>query len=228
MTFFPDYPSFSEYKRLRQAVPSLTSAIAKCLSRPDILDCGKRLGLRKGKNLFLGKLQEIDVFMDYCIYSHRRGGKNAIQRYVENFAPPEPSDDGILLQAMLLAHYSIFQVGDLESGRGVTLFDLLRTENLLLQDVGLSSSATRGMVFAGRVLPLDDYYMTSGAFIPLDREFIKNTVIPTAERFRSKINREAESVLSPADEAQFSAEIIRAALRAGMLERMTYSGIENK
>jgi hypothetical protein len=228
ITFPRDYSIFSDYKRLRQAVPNLTSAIMKCLSRPAIMDCAKRLGLRKGKGLIFGNMQEMDVFMDYCIYSYRKRGKNAIQRYAEDFAPPEASDDVILLQAMLHSHYSIFQVRDLERGRGVTLFDLLRSENLLLLDVGLSSSAIRGMMFAGRVLPLNDYYMTSGAFIPLDREFVEKTVIPTVERFLSKIHREAESVLSPADESQFSAEIIRPALRAGMLERMAYSRIENK
>ena len=228
ITFLRDYPLFSEYKRLRQAVPKLTSAIVKCLSKPAIMDCAKMLGLRKGKDLILRDMQEMDVFMDYCIYSYRRGGKNAIQRYVEEFAPPEASDDRILLKAMLLSHYSIFQVRDFERGRGITLFDLLRSENLLLLDVGLSSSVIRGMMFAGRVLPLGDYYITSGAFIPLDREFVEKTVIPTVERFLSKINQESESVLSHAHESQFSAEIIRRALRAGMLERMTYSRIENE
>ncbi len=209
-------------------MPNLTSNIVKCLRKPTIMDSAKRLGLRKGKGLVLGGMQAMDVLMDYCIYSYRRGGKNEIQSYVENCGPAEASDDGILLRAMLRCHYSIFQVRDIERGRGLTLLDLLLNKELLLLDVGLSSSAIQGMSFAGRVLPLGDYYMTSGAFIPLYREFVEKTVIPTVERFISKINREAESVFSPVDEDAFSAQIIRAALKDGMLESMAYSEIKDE
>jgi len=225
MSLLHDYTLFSEYKRLRKAVPNLTSAIVKCLSKPAIMDCAKKLGLRKGKNLILENMHEMDVFMDYCIYSYRKGGKNAIQRYIDQCDPAEESDEWILLRAMLHSHYSIFQVRAIERGKGLTLCDLLCGEDLLLFDVGLSSSASQGMMFAGRILPLGDYYITSGAFIPLDRELVEKTVIPSAERFLSKINRKPESIITPADEDRFSVEIIRAALREGMMQRMAYTEI---
>ncbi|MFH1114460.1 MAG: hypothetical protein V1792_11110 [Pseudomonadota bacterium] len=224
-TYLQDDSLLSEYKRLRKALPYLTSALVKCLSKTAIMECAKKLGFCKGKRLVFGSLQEADVLMDYCIYSFRRGGKTAIQRYALNQPPPEGSDHDVLLKAMVRSYYSIFQVKDLERGRGLLLFDLFRTENFSLLDIGLSSSAIRNSVFAGRVLPICGYYMTSGAFIPLGRELLGQTVIPMVERFSSRINREADTVFSPPDEARFSMEIIRAALRKGMLERMTYADI---
>lgn len=216
---------FSEYKRLRKGAPGLTSAIVKCLSKLAIMDSAKKLGLRKGKTLILENLHEMDVFMDYCIYSYRKGGKNAIQRYIDRCDPAEESDEWILLRAMLHSHYSIFQVRAIERGKGLTLFDLLCGEDILLFDVGLSNTATQGMMFAGRILPLGAYYMTSGAFIPLNRVLVERTVVPSAERLLSKVNRRTESVITPDDEDRFSTEIIRAALRDGMMERIAYTEI---
>lgn len=227
-TSLKDDALFSEYKRLRQAMPRLTSALLRGVSKPALKEGAKKLGLLKGNTFVFGSLQESDVLMDYCIYSCRRGGQTAIERFARNSPPPEGSDHAILLNAMLRSHYSIFQVKEIEKGRGITMNDLLRNRELLLFDVGLSSTAVPYAAFAGRVLPLGEHYMTSGAFIPLNPEVFRQAVIPTMEIFLSKINREAESPLLPPDEARFSAQIIRAALREGLLDRMTYADIESQ
>jgi hypothetical protein len=220
-----DSPILARYKRLRGS-PSLTSILLKSLSKQSIMDSTKRLGLRKKMLISQGYLREMEVLLDYCVYSYSKGGRNAVERYLEGVAPAKESDHGMLLEAMLFSYYSIFQIKDFERGAGVTLFDLLRLQNLLLLDIGLSSTAVRGMMFAGRVLPLADYFMTSGAFIPLDRQFVEETLMPTVAKFDPKINPGPEFVFSRTDEARFSAEIIRAALKKGMLETMVYSGIE--
>lgn len=221
-----DSSILAEYKRLRRSLPSLTSVLVKSLSKPAIMESAKRLGLGKKRIMIQGNLREMEVLLDYCVYSYRKGGNNAVQRFLEVGAPIQNSDHGMLLQAMLFSHYSIFQIKDFERGAGATLFDLLRLQDLLLLDIGLSSTVVQGMMFAGRVLPLTDYFMTSGAFIPLDRQFVEGTVIPTVTEFKPKINPGLEFAFSPTDEARFAAEIIRAALKGGMLETMIYSGIE--
>ena len=131
-------------------------------------------------------------------------------------------DELTYLRAMTQSHYSIFQIRDIQKGQGATLFDLLRYNEISLLDVGLSTTGTFGVILAGRVLPIEDYYITSGAFIPLTADFIQRRVFPVLAKFCPHSPAEKPVILSPGQEAAFSGEIIKAALREGQLEMMAY------
>lgn len=165
---------------------------------------------------------EMPILLDYCLYTDGRGGKTAIERYLEGNSPPESSDQMILLRAMRNSHYSVFEVKSIQRGRGATLFDMLRDEEFLLMDVGIGSTAVPGMFFAGRVLPVGEYFLTSGAFIPLSPDFFMSTVMPALKKYWPNTPSDEPVVLDPSQEAAFSAQIIRAALRKGQLEMVAY------
>jgi hypothetical protein len=216
----------AEYKRLRQKSRDLNSLLTKLLPKSALMDGAKGLGLRKGRLISFGNEDEISVLIDYCLYSFRRGGKTVMEKYLENSPPPEWSDEMILLRAMVRSFYSIFVVKGIERGRGVTLHDVLRDFHFFLMDVGIGSTAARDMLFAGRVLPLPDFCMTSGAFLPLDLDLAKEIVRAIPDRYLAKEDDEGRLILPHRTEAVLSARIIRKALKRGYMETMTYMETE--
>lgn len=215
------------YKILRAKGRELNQTLVEQIPRFDLFACAKELGILKGKTtVVLGNPDEISVLVDYCIYSHRRGGRTLVQRYFEKSPPPPGSDEMTLLQAMLRSHYSIFAVAGTYSERGAVLQDLMRDSELFLMDQGIGSTAKRGAWFAGRVLPFPNFYMTSGAFIPLFKELVIEQLMPVIERFVERCGPKTGFVLSHRDEAKFSAQIIRRSLRAGALDNMVYADPE--
>jgi hypothetical protein len=214
------------YKSLRQRSRYLNSALIKLLPKSAIMDGAKRLGLRKGKLLTFGNEDEVSVLFDYCLYSFRRGGMTVIEKYLENNQLRETSEEMVLLRAMVNSFYSIFVVKSIQKGRGVNLLDLLRDCQLFLMDVGIGSTAVRGMLFAGRVLPLADFYMTSGAFLPLDHGLAEEIVRTIPSRYLASVNEEGRLILPRREEATLSARIIRGALKTGALEKMGYMEAE--
>jgi hypothetical protein len=187
------------------------------------MECAKKLGLQKGRSWVLDNEQARAVLFDYCLYTYTRGGKTVIEKCVESDPWGETSDEKAVLIAMVKAHYSVFLVEQIEKGAGATLFDLLRHERLRLVDIGIGSTAVRGMFFAGRLLPMGEFWITSGAFLPLTPHLVKRIVIPALDKFCWDARAEDAVVFSPAQEAAFSGQIIRAALKAGVLERIRYA-----
>lgn len=222
ISYLQNRRSLSEYQRLRKIGRFLNQELVNRLPRTALLTGAKRLGLRTGKQLVFSKEEEMSILFDYCLYSYRKGGKTLFESLSEENPPNGASDLMVLLRAMKMAHYSVFQVKTVQRRQGATLFDILRAETIHLMDIGIGSTAVPGMFFAGRVLPIGEYYMTSGAFIPLSPKFFERRVIPALEKFCGKAAAEDSVEFAPPQEASFSAQIIRAALKEGQLDRMGY------
>src|SRR5438105_4903900 len=88
------------YEHLRNVALRLNDRLVKTLSRRDLDEGGKKLGILRGNTLVLDTEDEIAVLMDYCIYDLRRKGSNAVERYLADSPPPAESDEMVLLQAM--------------------------------------------------------------------------------------------------------------------------------
>lgn len=215
------------YKELRERGRELNDLLIKQLTKTAILECAKKLGLREGKTLVLDSEDELSVLFDYCLYSHRLSGKSTIDRYLES-APPSTllDDERLLLKAMSDSYYSLFLVDAVEAGKGGTLRDLVRDETLFLMDIGLGQSARSGLMLAGRVLPLPDFNMSSGALIPVEGDEVRQQVTFILKKF-IKHKKPGGVVLSPGQEAAFSAQIIRVLLRAGLFDNIRYREIES-
>jgi hypothetical protein len=68
---------------------------------------------------------------------------------------------------MQQAFYSVFMVEQAERGLGIAARDLVSDKSVVIVDLGLGSTAKRGLLLAGRAMPFDEYYMTTGAALPL-------------------------------------------------------------
>src|SRR5262249_53699167 len=113
------------YLRLRKMGTALNHKLVQTLSKDVLDEGGRKLGILKKGTLVLGSEDELAVLMDYCIYNIYRGGRNAVEKMLED-SPPSNPDELTLLEAQTAAYYSIFQVVDVERGAGVMVEDTLR------------------------------------------------------------------------------------------------------
>jgi len=215
----PDMKWVDDYKHLREVGRNLNTEIINQLSKSALTECAKKLGIVKNKTLLFNNDEELSVLFDYCLYSYRRGGKNPIERYLENTPPSQNSDEMRLLQAMSQSYYSMFTIEEVYPEQGATIRDQIRKKKLFLMDIGIGKGGVLGMLFAGRILPFADYYMTSGAIIPLHDKGLIDEIMLIVKKFMTHKKQEGNLLFSSAHEAAFSAQIIRAVLRAWAFDK---------
>lgn len=223
---FKDDELLNRYRRLREVGRNLNNHLVTLVPKAALLECGKKLGLVQGKTLVLDNEEELSILFDYCLYNYRHGGKNIIERYLETSPTLATEDEMILLKGKLDSYYSLFSVEEVHQGRGATLRDILRNKTLLLMDLGIGKSAVPGLLFAGRVVPLADFHMTTGTFIPVsDKRLVEKAIMPIVNKFLRHNKPTDDSIFSPGQEAALAAQIIRVLLRAGSLDKMIYQDI---
>jgi hypothetical protein len=76
------------------------------------------------------------------------------------------------LQAAAQSRYTLSLLGEAIPGIGVTARDVFSGEELVLLDVNFSRSAVAGLTMASRLIPVDDFYMTGGAPLPVLSEAV--------------------------------------------------------
>ncbi len=106
---------------------------------------------------------------------------------------------------------------------GVYCHDAIHNEHLFLMDISMSRSLgrgaeVRGYVFATRTVPLGEYHMTTGAFLPVQYN----------EKFRNAFGRLAEKPGLFERPGGMALSIVRACLAAGAAEFAAYAPIEAK
>jgi len=210
------------YKQFRQVGLGLNNKLVKSLSREDLNEGGKKLGILRQGVLVFDTEDESSVLMDYCLHDVPRGGLNAIERYLENSPPPEGSDELLFLQAKRQSWYSVFVVESTEPGVGIHLRDLLRDELLFLFDVGFSQSAIAGVVLATRVMTLEGMIMSTGAGLPIGMMSLAHRA-QLVNAFRATFPNVDFRAMSPDQATKLSTAIIRASLKRGAANQVVYA-----
>ena len=210
------------YRRGREVRFRLNNLLVTTIPKETLEDCARKLGfLRKGTMVFETE-DETSVLMDYCLYQPGPDGRNLVAKYLETSPPPADSEELVALQTMTRAYYSLFQVVEVERGVGVSVWDVLRQETGFLVDVGFSNTAPRHAVLATRIIPMDDFLMSGGAALPVDtsagrriaKELKQANLNPDTFDFKQ---------ITPRQEADLAARIIRACRSAGMTSRISYA-----
>jgi hypothetical protein len=213
------------YQRLRALQRELHHTVMKQLPREALKDCGMRLGIWRNGILVFASEDETSVLMDYCLYDYRWDGRNVIERYVADTPPQSGTDERILLDAMLKARYSLFEVERTLPGAGICVRDVLGThEEQFIMDVGMSQTAVAGFVLAARIItPVGEgFSMTTGAGLPVDERAVGRILDETSKRF-GDVGSDLAG-MSTERRAQFSACVIRILLEEDASSRIAYTG----
>jgi len=209
------------YKRLREVRFSLNHTLVKTLDKKVLHEAGRALGMLKGDTLVFDSMDQTSVLMDYGIYNIRRGGRNAIQRYLDEKRPSPGSEERTALESMLQAYYSILQVVDVERGVGVSVRDPLRGDTGFLVDIGFSATAPKGMLLATRVIPDPEgrFLSTGGAALPVTGEVLLQ-IEKDITRTLSEVSDFTQ--ITPEQEAILAAQVIRRCLASGAATQIGY------
>ena len=213
------------YKQLRQVGLAFNMQLTKTLSKSEIHEGGRKLGILKNDTLVLDNEDEIAILMDFCLHDVRRHGINAIDRFLSQPTPPLDSDKTLILRGKYGARFSLFMVEATEPGVGVHVRDVLYDEDVFLTDIGFSTSAKVGLVIAFRLMTVDGINMTTGAALPL-------VVVPSSDRaeffrvFAAQFKKIVAPSNSPDERSEFVASMIRACLQKGAASRVRYNDPE--
>ena len=132
----------------------------------------QHLGILHGDTFVLNDENEMIVVIDHAIHHYRPAGMNAIERLAKESPPPEGSFEAIWLAGAQRPYHSIFLIVDRLHGFGVQARDVLTGEAVLITDINLSRSATIGLTISARLMPMGDFYITSGTALPIAEEEI--------------------------------------------------------
>ena len=102
---------------------------------------------------------------------------------------------------------------------GVVVRDVLRGYTDFVADVGFSTSARPGLVLASRMISHDSFLMSTGAAIPVPPEAMKPII---AGIKRMGLDGDL-SLLSPVEEAELAAMVIRMCLESGAADHVRFA-----
>lgn len=161
-----------KYKSLRAMGMPLMTEVGKTLPTALILQAAKdfRMLGKDGKTVTMDSEDEISFVMDRAIldipWPKERWIEHVCNHKIADYAPGEQA----MLQAYSRAHFSLYGVAAVESGRGLWLRDLFSGQELFLIDLGLAATARKGGLFATRVVTLAGLNFTSGVGTPFPPE----------------------------------------------------------
>jgi hypothetical protein len=120
----------------------------------------------------------------------------------------------------MMIHAEVLPV-DIEPGVGLTVRDRLRGGNHFLADIGLSHTVEIENLLATRLFSLEDhgFVMTGGAGLPVTAPVAPKIKNALDRRFGSKIDY---ARLTPTEESDLAALVIRTCLDLGMGSRIAY------
>ena len=211
------------YKRFRQAGLLLGNKLVQSLDGETLKEGGRRLGILRNDVLVFESEAQASVLMDYCIYNMYQDGMNAIQRYLRESPPRRDSDEMFLLNAMLSADYSVFRVDEAEPGVGVIVEDLLHGGSHTLIDINLASMAVAGLALATRTVPIEGFIMTGGAGLPVTQPEMIKILREIKRSFPASTDLRR---LTPDQESELVASIIRICLESDMGSRIAYGSAD--
>lgn len=208
-----------KYQRLREQGKNLSSDLAGRVPRQEYSRMLKPFGVIQGMNVDCSET-EGDVLMDYLLYTCRIKGKPLARVRLESMPPPNP-EQRELLRAMEASRYIVFRVEEVLPGAGVVANDFFWQRDFFLVDLSMSSSTEPGKLFAGRLLDLGEFHMTTGAIIPMTDELMEHEVGPFGAQIMNDGWRPGDG-LDEARQKNLCRRLIKAALKLGVLKQVAY------
>lgn len=214
------------YKRLREAQRRLNAALTKTLSKKAIEESAKRLGFWNKRGFVFDDEHHMAVLMDFAIYDYRSGAKSAVERYAANQGAGLGEDERLVLGAIVRARFTLVAVGAPLGPATRTAYDILYDEEFVLADEGLRAMVgAEDLVLCGRVIPLGEFSMMSGAALMFDPDLAKTFVDGLRSTWPGEIPAGLRR-LSPPERSKIAGYLIDWALRdpEEVLEALSQGG----
>lgn len=163
-----DYDEIAiQYSEVKKTRGSINNRIPKRYTKETLLSAARKLGLNQSGMLIIENESEMDILQDQAMYGEFRDGRNMIDEFLDSPDQELTETEIEYLSACQKAFYSVIIVGPSESGVGVHVMDFLSQAPFFLADTSLSLSSSEGAVLAGRVIPYKDFFISTGAMLPV-------------------------------------------------------------
>lgn len=213
----------NQYKQYRQITRKLHGILPEYLSKQAIDICGNKLGIMRKGTLIFNDEQDMAVLMDYCLYDYRENGVNAVSRYLTDTVIEPGSEEYKVLRVMSESFYTLVQVEEVLPGVGVRVNDLLGEKQFLIVDMGFSETGQPEVVIATRILPFEDFVMTSGAPLPVDQQTLSEILDFAVEYYGSEDGKYIHMDMQ--EKADLTAVIIRLCLNKRSDSQIFYEDV---
>lgn len=205
----------ARYRRLREINVAQQSGALDHISADSILEFGRRLGVVHGRTLVCDSSSEMTLLFDLAVHTGKAGRSRGIERYARSVAPTLTGDKAMMLRAAQAARFRVWRVERPHETLGLEVTDMIAGDTLWLIDEGMEASCRAGMVFAGRLMSVEDFVMTCGVSVPVSR-----TLLAAAER--NVPNLDTASGEDFLNDPRFAIGIYRSAIETGTMESMLF------
>jgi hypothetical protein len=207
----------ARYRHLRAISVRHHNGALEFLSKSALLEHARHLGLTAGKTLVAESMEELTLAFDLAVYTAKPGHSRAIDRYARARQLQPGSDEFVVLEAMRQARFSVWRAERRHEVAGLIVQDLLRQGETWLVDEALEQSAPEGVSLAMRLGTPDQFAMTSGIIVPVDREVMTEVLDEVLPRVRGTPDQVA-------NDRRFATAIYRAAAAEGLMEQIGFEG----
>jgi hypothetical protein len=163
------------YRHLRGISGEIQSAALGLVRRNTMLEFGRRLGVARAGELYLGD-QDTKLLYDLAIHAAKPGRSRAIDRYARTAEFPSDSDEARVLAALQKAQFTLLQVQARHPVAGVTAYDLVLKQSFHFMDVAIGLSAEPGDAYVGRLTEVDGFHMSCIGLVPLLPELLEHAL----------------------------------------------------
>lgn len=211
----------THYKEIRALGRWLNQRLVRILSRRNIEESGKRLGVFKHGTLTLDTEGEITIVMDFGIHDLRHDGQNAVDLLLSSSQSELNFEEIAYLTSLSKAFYSLFLAQESKPGIGVRVLDLITEKEHFIFDIGFSESVRKGAILASRIFTHEGITMTTGAALPAGKE--GPSIFHAVSRAKAAGRLDESGIFRIP--FKVTAEIIRALLKNGAAEVMRYQDV---
>jgi len=217
-SFSPNRQDVERYRRFRGLGIELSRDLVKTIPKRAYDEVGDAIGILHNGVLVFDTEDMSGVLMDCCLHDwYEKDDRNLVEQYADTRPTAAGTDDDFLLNAYTQAQYRVLSTDYSVPDAGVYCHDLLSQDELFLMDVAFSRSLGSGdanrMAIATRTIPLGEYSMTTGAFLPITSpEVFKNLSLRGEGRRRELLDGPGGMALL----------IVRACIAAGAADFVEY------
>lgn len=213
------------YDTLRKRTRSeLIAQIWEKVGKPELHQAGLDLGLLNKKVLCFESEEHSAIFSDYLLFFSRMYGTTPCERYLK--ALDRTNEDDITRaahDAIAGVRYTCLVLEEPRLGLGYVCHDVLRNQRVFLVDRAMSQTAAHTTSLATAVFPVDNWFMSTGAGLPIAAPSIESaTMVMTAAMQDLGLKTTIPVKLSGKDESRLMRAIIRILIAHGVLDRIRY------
>jgi hypothetical protein len=155
------------------------------------------------------------LLYDLAVYTGKSGRSRGIERYARHVGPTLEGDEAIMLRAAQTTRFCLWRISRTHEIAGLWVTDVFSRDRIWLIDEGMEATCRPGLVFAGRLMAVEDFVMTCGVAVPVNLTLLAATM----EKVPNIAGRSRDDALN---DPRLAICIYRSAIETGTMERLVF------